>query len=358
MTPLSNRGVGYTANALFDRAAELEKLSHELHAASIRCEWLNLGDPQAARFAWRVRQLAIDVEETAHAVQRAAETLAPAEALREHILRDGALIPIAAAFGGAHWAWRQIESGRAWMLIRPLAEAALSRVEPQAPAHYDIVISTRPAGSVSPPTSLEDRVSRIPAGDTHIRIERFGERVELYLSGTNFTGGANDPWNATSNIELARTTSAASLVAVTKALADAGVSRETPMVVTGHSQGGLIALALADSGRFRLEGVITVGTPAGIIGDTHGVPTIHLIHPNDPVPPLGGVVAPTSTTWIIESETRGALFDVHHNSSYVSSARQVDELNDPEVDRLLGRVASAGRGLRSDVKAVTVLNRP
>jgi hypothetical protein len=358
VTPLSNRGMGYTANALFERAGELERLSFELHGASVRCEWLNLGESHAAGFAWRVRQLATELEETANALRRAAETLAPAEALREHVLRDGALIPIAAVFGGAHWVWRQIESGRAWILIRPLAEAALSRMKPVAPASHDIALSVQSAGPVSAPQTLEDRVSRIPSGDTHIRIERFGDRVELYLSGTNFTGGTDDPWNAVSNVELARTTSAASLIAVTEALAAVGVTSATPLVVTGHSQGGLIALALADSGRFRLEGVITVGTPAGIVGDTPGIPTIHLIHPNDPIPPLGGLVAQTSTTWIIESENRGALFDVHHNSAYVSSARQVDELNDPEIVRLFERVGSAGRGLRSDVQAITVLNRP
>ena len=330
-------------------------LSAELTRLAFRAAVQALAKPLAPVFAERARDLAVDMSKSAAALRRAGETLAPEEALRARVARDGALVPVVAALGGGAWLWRQIDSGRAWMVVRPLATALLSSRQPVAAANYTVSITARPFGAVVAPQTLEDRVRRIPDGDTHIRIERFGERVELYLSGTNFVGGPTDPWNALSNVDLARTASAASLVAVRTALTEASVTPTTPITMTGHSQGGLIALALAESGSYRVEGVITVGTPAGIIGDTPGVPTIHLIHPTDPVPPLGGLVSHTSTTWVIEPDG-GALFDVHHNSAYASSARHLDELRDFEVERLLARVNSSGRGLRSDVRAVTEVN--
>ena len=330
-------------------------LSAELTRLAFRAAVQALAKPLAPVFAERARDLAVDMSKSAAALRRAGETLAPEEALRARVARDGALVPVVAALGGGAWLWRQIDSGRAWMVVRPLATALLSSRQPVAAANYTVSITARPSGAVVAPQTLEDRVRRIPDGDTHIRIERFGERVELYLSGTNFVGGPTDPWNALSNVDLARTASAASLVAVRTALTEASVTPTTPITMTGHSQGGLIALALAESGSYRVEGVITVGTPVGIIGDTPGVPTIHLIHPTDPVPPLGGLVSHTSTTWVIEPDG-GALFDVHHNSAYASSARHLDELRDFEVERLLARVNSSGRGLRSDVRAVTEVN--
>ena len=330
-------------------------LSAELTRLAFRAAVQALAKPLAPVFAERARDLAVDMSKSAAALRRAGETLAPEEALRARVARDGALVPVVAALGGGAWLWRQIDSGRAWMVVRPLATALLSSRQPVAAANYTVSITARPSGAVVAPQTLEDRVRRIPDGDTHIRIERFGERVELYLSGTNFVGGPTDPWNALSNVDLARTASAASLVAVRTALTEASVTPTTPITMTGHSQGGLIALALAESGSYRVEGVITVGTPAGIIGDTPGVPTIHLVHPTDPVPPLGGLVSHTSTTWVIEPDG-GALFDVHHNSAYASSARHLDELRDFEVERLLARVNSSGRGLRSDVRAVTEVN--
>jgi hypothetical protein len=356
VTPVSNRGIGYAACALFDRAEVLEMLSAELTRLAFRAAVQALAKPLAPAFAERARDLAAEISKSAAALRRAGETLAPEEALRARVARDGALVPVVAALGGGAWLWRQIDTGSAWMVVRPLATALLSSRQPAAAANYTVSITARPSGAVVAPQTLEDRVRRIPDGDTHIRIERFGERVELYLSGTNFVGGPTDPWNALSNVDLARTASAASLVAVRTALTEASVTPTTPITMTGHSQGGLIALALAESGSYRVEGVITVGTPAGIIGDTPGVPTIHLIHPTDPVPPLGGLVSHTSATWVIEPDGGGALFDVHHNSAYVSSARHLDELRDFEVERLLARVNSSGRGLRSDVRAVTEVN--
>jgi len=357
VTPVSNRGIGYAASALFDRANELERLSGELLSAAMCVQTLGLEKPHMYSLAERVRELAGDLSRSSAALRRAGEALAPEEEFRARVARDGMLVPVVAALGGGGWVWRQIVSDRAWMAVRPLAETVLSARSPAPATRYTVDITARPAGAVTPPRSLEDRVRRIPGGDTHIRIERFGDRVELYLSGTNFHGGPTDPWNALSNLDFAQTLSAPSLVAVRNALTNAGVAPTTPITATGHSQGGLIALALAHSGDFRVDGVITVGTPAGVIGDAPGVPTIHLIHPTDPVPPLGGLVSDSSTTWVIEPEVRGTLFDVHHNSAYVSSARHVDEMADPEVERLLGRVNSQGQGLRSDVRAVTVLNR-
>jgi hypothetical protein len=358
VTPLSNHGIGYAASALFDRANELYRLGSMAKWAVIGLGLMSVTDHRAMVLAARLEELAIEMSETADALHRAGAAVAPAEALRERVVREGAMLPLAAVLGGVPWVWRHIESGSAWTVVRSLATVALDGKEWEQRQPHSVEIVLRHGGSVPPPQSLEDRVRRIPSGDTHIRIERFSDRVELYLSGTNFVGGASDPWNAVSNLELARTGSAASLIAARESLQAAGVTSTTPLVITGHSQGGLVALALAQSGHYRVDALITLGTPAGIIGDTRGVPTLHLIHPADPVPPLGGAISPTSTTWIVEPQERAALFDAHHNASYVPTARRVDEMDDPAVDRMLARFDSSGLGLRSDAKATSLSTQP
>ena len=155
------------------------------------------------------------------------------------------------------------------------------------------------------------------------------------------------------NIDLATTGSSPSLQAVRIAMESAGITQATPVVLSGHSQGGLIALAIAESRDFDVDAVITVGTPVGAVPDVTGIPTIHLVHPEDPVPAIGGLIDPRSSTWVVPSPHGERFFDAHHRQTYVPSAAALDELADARITSLRDAIQSTGVGVARDYSAVT-----
>ncbi|TBN58121.1 hypothetical protein EYE40_12370 [Glaciihabitans arcticus] len=150
-----------------------------------------------------------------------------------------------------------------------------------------------------PPRGIADRIGRVPdpkgnAYGEQIVIERYSirgmDRFEVYLGGTvDFSPVAGtEVWDLTSNVHAVAELPAGSYRAAREALADAGVMKGSPIVFTGYSQGGLIATALAASGDYSPQGLITVGAPAGQIPVPAGIPTITIEHTDDLVPAFGG----------------------------------------------------------------------
>lgn len=150
------------------------------------------------------------------------------------------------------------------------------------------------------PSSLAERVDRIPrpegaTGEQIIidRIESPGrtDRFEVYLAGTvDFTPVARDEvFDMTSNMAGVGELPSGSYRAVEQALADAGVTASSSVVFTGHSQGGLIATALAASGDYATAGVVTIGAPSGHLEVPSHIPVIAIEHTDDLVPALAGV---------------------------------------------------------------------
>ena len=153
----------------------------------------------------------------------------------------------------------------------------------------------------SPPVGLAARVDRLPSPQTgplgeQIIIDRIqmpGEpdRFEVYIGGTADWSviASDEPLDMTSNVQAIAELPAGSYRAVEQAMADAGVTAHSDVVVTGHSQGGLIATALAASGDYSVRGVVTIGAPAGHIVVPSSIPVVAIEHTDDLVPALAGV---------------------------------------------------------------------
>ncbi|UYN83023.1 MAG: hypothetical protein KIT89_09955 [Microcella sp.] len=148
----------------------------------------------------------------------------------------------------------------------------------------------------APPTSLADRVARIPDATTPIVIERFpnpagGWHYEVYIAGTDSKAalGGDRPWDMLSNIALVAEQRASSLQAVHAAMRAAGIESSSSVVFTGYSQGGAIATALAESGEWSTAGLVTVGAPTGGMPATGSYPAIVIEHREDLVPVLSGI---------------------------------------------------------------------
>lgn len=215
----------------------------------------------------------------------------------------------------------------------PASGGAESRQVPLSSA----VATTQP---VTAPVTSADRGARVPDGSSgQIRIEKYasdrGPYVEVYIAGTDMgapTGGTN-PWDNASNAALVAGENASSLQAVDLALIDAGVTPETPVFFTGHSQGALIAAMAAESGRWNAAGLLAIGGPLGGVPITGDYPALVVEHSDDPVTRLAGEHdLDTTTATIVQSRafSDGApdAFAAHHLDRYIPTLATLDATDD------------------------------
>jgi hypothetical protein len=199
------------------------------------------------------------------------------------------------------------------------------------------------------PTGLRERVDRLPSpGDNphgeQIRIDRFSvpgqpDRFEVFIAGTvDFSALAtSEPFDLTSNIHSIAQLPAGSDRAVREAMNQAGVTAASPVIFTGHSQGGMIAANLAASGDFSTKGVVTIGAPDGAIVIGADIPVIALAHTDDLVTVLNGPRKDASTI-VVERQAfaersipDNAALPAHDRSEYRVTAASADRAADASL---------------------------
>src|SRR5690554_7899464 len=109
---------------------------------------------------------------------------------------------------------------------------------------------------------------------------------EVYIGGTRDLSltTATEPWDMTSNVHTLSMGDAGSYRAAQEAMRLAGIDATTPVQFVGHSQGALVASALAGSGDYDARGLLTVG---GVVSQSlvpEGVPWVAIEHTDDLVP--------------------------------------------------------------------------
>lgn len=157
--------------------------------------------------------------------------------------------------------------------------------------------------------------------------------------------GAN-PYDLTSNVLLVAGESTLTMQAVVRALEDArlrvGDAGRSPVMLTGHSQGGLTAAALAADPRLRarlgVTHVVTSGAPIAAFDVPDEVSVLSLEHTQDPVPGLEGANNPDRVNWV--TVERSVADDVgpharstgaHDNAHYTRTAGIIDASDDPSL---------------------------
>ncbi len=213
------------------------------------------------------------------------------------------------------------------------------------------VVAGASAKGLTNADGIQDRVERIPAEPEQIRIDRYStpgrpDRFEIYIAGTAEVSlaGGTEPWDMTSNITAMAGESAGSYRAVEEAMRHAGIDSTSPITLTGYSQGGLVAAQLAASGDYSVDGLLTLGAPAGQVAVPHGIPYLAIEHTNDLVPALGGSFASSEPVIV-----RRQLFDgppplsefalpAHRLSNYLDTARLVDASPNSTIGDILTRL--------------------
>ncbi|MCU1430968.1 MAG: alpha/beta hydrolase [Actinotalea sp.] len=147
---------------------------------------------------------------------------------------------------------------------------------------------------------------------------------------------------------------------VTRAMIAAGVPPDEPVLLAGHSLGGIVAMEMAQDRafqeRFSVAAVLTAGSPVGA-GESAdlppGVQTLHLEHEQDYVHGLDGRPngdRPRSTTvradlgrapWVSDPTSAGSPVQAHAASGYAETARAIEGSDHPSIqafEAAVGRV--------------------
>jgi hypothetical protein len=208
-------------------------------------------------------------------------------------------------------------------------------------------------------------LARVPASGLHVEALTLpsGSRAWMVaIPGTSDWSprpGAT-PFDLTGDVRLMAGHTSAGQAAVLAALRALGVRRGEPVMLAGHSQGGLIAASLAARADVRAEftiaQVVTSGAPIALVHLPRTVNTLSIEHTNDPVPRADGRANPVHQGWItVRSPGPAALFEPllpHRAAGYRRTASLVDRTPDPALAQWRAGTAGflhGGHGLAWDL---------
>ncbi|KWW97826.1 hypothetical protein TH66_20535 [Carbonactinospora thermoautotrophica] len=125
---------------------------------------------------------------------------------------------------------------------------------------------------------------------------------------------------------------------IAEALRRAGARPGDPVMLVGHSQGGMVAVRAANdfvrSGEFNVTHVVTAGSPVGRMEVPDRVRVLSLDNEHDVVPHLDAADnpdAPNRTT-VTFSDQEGTIGDNHDiEKAYLPAAGALDSSDDPSV---------------------------
>jgi len=216
-----------------------------------------------------------------------------------------------------------------------------ARVLNETPVSVERVGSTV---GTAPPAGAAERLARVPE-EKQVRIERYSapgeeDRFIVYVAPTqSFSPVAGEePWDLTSNIVGVGGLSSGSIRATEQAMAEAGIGPESPVVLVGYSQGGIVTDAITGSGRWNVKGLETYGDPGGTIALPDGVRGVAVRHSDDFVVATGGPQPPVDRV-IVERRAfpEGSAIPTdkpvpaHQKDAYAETARRIDDAASPAI---------------------------
>ena len=133
-----------------------------------------------------------------------------------------------------------------------------------------------------------------------------------------------------------------------------------PLLLVGHSQGGILAAALASDPAFtrrnRVTHVVTSGSPVGLIPVPTTTAVLSVERGDDPVPRLDLSPNPDRPSWVtVRTPSTGPAVDVraHRLEGYVATLRVAEAAPRGTIDGLDAWQASAGGVLGRPVRSVS-----
>lgn len=174
-----------------------------------------------------------------------------------------------------------------------------------------------------------------------------------------------NPFDVTSDLRAVTGDATAAAAGVAAALelarsSSAGSRPDDPVLLVGHSQGGILAAALASdpgfTGRHRVTHLVTSGSPVALFPVPEAVRVLSVEHLDDPVPRLDLSPVPQHASWVsVRVPALGLPLDArrHALDAYVRTVRAAEEAPRGTVAGLDGWRASAGDFLGTRVLSAT-----
>ena len=176
------------------------------------------------------------------------------------------------------------------------------------------------------------------------------------------TAAGADPSDLTTNLHLTGPEDAALLDAIDDAMRIAGVGTDDPVMLVGHSQGGIAAAAFAvqsDARGRNVTHVVTGGSPVAHLDVPDDVEVLSLEHTTDPVPRLDGDPNPDRSNWTTVLRDVGGPddhddpFGPHASILYRATGTEVGASDDPSVHAFLTSAQDFFDGDRDPRGAIT-----
>jgi hypothetical protein len=175
-------------------------------------------------------------------------------------------------------------------------------------------------------TQLQNR------GLPSIRVERYADSVIAYLPGTRSGsfGWTGNPMDMTTNLQAIAGRRNNVELGLQSALAAAGVRPNDRVMLVGHSQGGLVAIAAAHHSKagsfpFQIEKVITFGSPVGANYPETLPKVLSVENRFDLVPNLDRKRNPQSPNWLtLAGNVVADPISAHRMEAYQQISTQID----------------------------------
>ncbi len=397
------------SEGLVDAAAEMEKVANQLQMARVALEWASAGTRPQTEELKHAAQRALLVAEVARGgagpiaanLNDSASRLAATARAYVEAERGASIAALSAAYGwdlavglasfarGTAVAFFEITilgrvpteavpnvrvtPGRdlteAMLGVPDVVFAAATESLTEAMATignvvhspFGIAISATSVAETTAPAGLGQLISRVGALEPRNGAEPGSLAVErlvhadgsiswiVEIPGTQelFDVGGENVFDNLANGQQVQAAMGDPALAVISAMDALGVGPDEPVLLVGHSQGGLTALALAAQPAFTsmysLSAVVTAGTPGGRIDTPSGVQVLHLEHREDFVPGLDGAKNPDTPDRITverslgessvgqEQDAATGSVSAHQTEFYVRTGSLVDGSTDSSL---------------------------
>jgi hypothetical protein len=255
---------------------------------------------------------------------------------------------LVAAVPGLTGAWLDPTGPRTMRQTAALAATASGAVP--ALREQPLRVHTAPARSAPAAHGLGDLMTTVAdCPDRTVRVDAVraadGRRAWVVsVPGTSTWSPVpgRDPFDLTSDLRTMGGRDNAAQRQVIAAMRTAGVPEDEPVLLVGHSLGGMVAAEVAaDPGarnEFHITHLITAGSPVALSGVGDDVQVLSIEHDHDLVPTLDGRPNPERARWVtaltsspVPDAGQNPVAAAHVATGYVTSAAQLDASSDPSL---------------------------
>jgi pimeloyl-ACP methyl ester carboxylesterase len=145
---------------------------------------------------------------------------------------------------------------------------------------------------------------------------------------------------------------------ILQAMRDTGISPQDPVMIVGHSQGGMQAINLLNhDGGFNITNVVTAGAPTSQeqIPVGGGVNVLSFENNGDVVPLLNGEPNEATGNHVtVQFDDSAVPVSEHDMVHYVNGAEAADDSGNPDIDAQITSMAGFLNGTTTGIHAYVI----